>query len=123
MNKLKQKEPTKSLDERTTDIMAAVQRLRYMPKFPTEPDQLQFLCGIWARFVQTVEVYDWSDDPELQRPDWDLGWVNPLDWLIGKIAETCEFFPPPIKVRRLYGDHFRPLDGKYAEELTAVLEY
>lgn len=43
--------------------------------------------------------------------------VNPLDWLVEKAVDKLEFYPAPIKLRRLFIREFPPADGEfYAEE-------
>jgi hypothetical protein len=117
---LEQKQPTKSLDDRTVDILEKITVLSYLPKYPPEEKQLKFICRRLAAFVQTVDVnHSCPADP---RPT-DMGWVNPLDWLLDQVADTfSSYFPAPIAMRKIYEQYFTPLDGKTSSELESVIE-
>jgi hypothetical protein len=120
MHKLEQKQSTRTLEERTADVMEALSSLDWMPKYPPEMKHITLISRCIATFCQTVEVNhthpEYPDDPE-----W-LGWVNPLTWLVDQIASTHYSFPPPIIWRKAYERKFISLDGRTAEELIAAAE-
>jgi hypothetical protein len=117
---LEQRQPTKPLDERTIDILEKITVLSFLPKYPPNERDLKFMCRMLAMFIQTVEVN--HTDPEDPQPT-DLGWVNPLDWVIEQVAATfSSYFPAPIAWRRIYETRFTPLDGKSASDFEAVVE-
>ncbi len=117
---LEQREPTKSLDERTADVMKAIRVLRGVPRYPEDKDVVEFTARMLAQFIQTVEVN--HTNPEFPRPDLDLGWVNPLSWIVEQVAQTCFSFPPPIKWRTIYETRFTPLDRKEAAAMQLAME-
>ncbi len=117
--KIKQREPTKKLDDRITDVLNAISALEEMPGYPKSEETLNFTARILAKFMETVEVHHY--DPE--DPGWKgaLGWVNPLLYTRDVVAETCAFFPPPIRWREIYGHWFTTLDGKRATDLLELI--
>ncbi len=126
--KLERKQPLKNLEERTMEVMEALDALSWMPKYPDKPEHLKLISKCIAQFCDTGEInytdFD-PDDPTQTTPGpmaW--GWVKPLDWIIDRVASTCYSFPPPIRFRQIYveGTPFCPVDGKTANNLLAVIE-
>jgi hypothetical protein len=126
--KLERKQPLRSLEDRTTDVMKSIDSLSWMPKYPEKPEHLKLIASCIASFCDTGEInytdFD-PDDPTQTKPGpmaW--GWQKPLDWTVKRVAETCYSFPPPIRWRQIYceGTPFWPVDGKTANNLLAVIE-
>lgn len=102
--------------------MEALSSLSWMPKYPAKTDDLKFISRILATFVQTVEVNDWDPDDVEWSQEHCLGWVNPLRWLMDEVSQTCQVFPVPIRFRKIYEQHFHPLDNRTANSLESVIE-
>ncbi len=120
--RLERREKTKPLDKRTEDVATALRKLRFMPRFPEDPDQLAFVAELIARFCETQDV---NDVKEPDEPDGlkHRGWFNPLEWLIKEVGSTYTFFPTPIQFRRVYDKGIvSPLDGKSALDLENAVE-
>jgi hypothetical protein len=120
--RLERREKTKCLKDRTDDVVKGLTKLRFMPKFPTEQDQLEFIAELIARFCETQDVNDAKepDEPEGLK---HLGWFNPLDWLVKEVGSTYTFFPTPIQFRKVYDKCcVFPLDGKTAVDLENAVE-
>jgi hypothetical protein len=98
------------------DVVAALSAIDWMPDFPAEERRMTVFARCIASFAQTVEVN--HTNPEYPDPA-DLGWVNPLEWLVGEVAASCIRFPAPIIWRRLYEAKFQPLDGRTADQLSS----
>jgi len=41
--------------------------------------------------------------------------VNPVDWLLEQAIDKWEFYPAPIKLRKLFVREFPPADGEFYE--------
>lgn len=117
---LEQKQKTKSLEDRTSDVMEAVAVLEYMPKYPSDPKQFHFICRLLATFIQTVDVN--HANPEDPNDPLTLGWVNPLAWVVDQVGQTCFAFPPPIRWRMIYNERFHPLDGREPAAMQSIIE-
>jgi hypothetical protein len=127
--KIEQKQPTKTLDERTDEVLAEIKNLGWMPKFPQGDKQVTLVARCIAMFCETVEVnhvfhHDEFTEPEQLEKDkaMELGWVRPIDWLVEQVASTYFSFPAPIVWRTIYQTRFTPLDGRRASDLTGAAE-
>ena len=69
-----------------------------MRGFPT-PDHFESVAKAYAKFVCVDEVTHSQ-----------LGTVVPLAWLIDQIENKCEWFPAPVRARKMYGKYFLPMD-------------
>lgn len=87
-------------------------KLRGMPGFPTNEDALKLFAAAVSQFVS----FKVKDHEILE------GTFVPFDWLIEKVASSCEFFPPPIKMRRIYEQYWHPVDNKTASSLEAAAD-
>lgn len=117
---LKQKEPTKPLQERIVEIGKMMGSLGWMKGYPQEERHIAMICRCIANFAQTVGVQRVPENPDDPAPDAD-GWVYPAAWLFDRIGETCEWFPKPIQMRRIYETKFHPLDGKNSVDMESVI--
>src|SRR5579872_3027039 len=102
--KLEQKQPTPPLNERVLAVVTALETLTWMKGFPSGenlPQQIKVIATAIAKFCQTVEL-NYRDEEDLSGTTLDLGWVNPLNWLVEEVASTFEWFPSPIRWRMVY---------------------
>jgi hypothetical protein len=116
----REKQKTKPLSERVKDVAEVLPTLSWMPNYPKEEDHFTFFCRALAKFVQTQDRCHWSNEDPEWNEKFALGWVNPLQWLVEKVGETCEFFPPPIKWRTIYCEFFPPLDHQSPNDLYEI---
>jgi hypothetical protein len=117
---LERRQPTKPLKDRTEDVLRAIARLKWMRGYPTESDAIAVIAGAIAAFCETCDVNHKNE--RFPDPTLDLGWVNPLVWVVGQVAATFEFFPPPIRWRMIYEQRFETLDGKSSRDLLSAVE-
>lgn len=79
--------------------------------FPDTPRRLRNLVVAYAEFLCTEP---WN--PKYDVPAWKRG-IIPAQWFMKHVAASCEWMPSPIVAREMYGMHFMPRDGIYAEKL------
>ncbi len=109
---MQNQQPTKSLAERTADVLTALGQIDHMKGFPREDKNLRFIARVLAKFIDTEE----------QEHEALGGRVIPLEWIVEEVAAHCEYFPPPIKWREMYQQYFQPLDGRSAYDMRALAE-
>lgn len=117
--KLEQKEPTKSIKERTNDVAESLVDLSWMYGFPAEEKSLKVIANAIAKFCETIEV---NHTDSLDPSPHDLGWVVPIKWLVEEIASRYSRFPAPIVWRKIYCTRFVPLDRREYGDISGSSE-
>jgi hypothetical protein len=112
--------------------------LKYLPGFPKEARSLESIARAFLRIVhdktyeEILKGIGVDYDEMVKRnaeADEDRGEhtpimprsVNDVDWLLARVADTCDRFPMPVKMRAMHDSVFAPA-CKELENFPARME-
>lgn len=98
-------------DENVQWALEKLYNFAHLMGAPSIKGVVETQARLLLKIIQDNEPYN---DPA-------LGEIRRGDWMVERMLETAERWPKPIEFRRIYGDRWRPADGRYANELEAAI--
>ena len=107
-------------------MISKLQLLSGLDGFPRWKDQEAGLRGITMALLDIV-----NDQPEAWAEEYDpaqgqgvkrqtqaaVSAEETVDWLMARVLGSCERFPAPIQMRRIYETRYKCADGKLSGEV------
>jgi hypothetical protein len=112
--------------QKTTENMVwalgVLQDFGHLPGAPTTDGQWKALVnGLLDIFRSDDEPQTVIDTEEPQRTV-DTQGMKKSEWTIAQVHNLAHRFPPLIMFRKVYSKHWKPADGKWANEILAMAE-
>ena len=107
------------------DLSWAMQQLRRfegLPGVPQSPEALMSFARAFLHIVAEqpateIEEYDDEAHAPVRRKVESVSRQETVDWLINELLGSCDRFPPPIIMRRVYECRYRCADGRLSGEM------
>jgi len=117
---------SEEIDSRLGWALGQLRELVYLPGGPKNKEELVGCAKAFLRIVQNKTLAEWQSrvqDEEAKQAYVALlgGYSTDAEWLIAQLADSCEMFPKPIQMRKIYEQCFTPADGVKSGELLARL--
>lgn len=80
-------------------VMRKLDDLAYMSSFPDTVEKLEAYAKAIMRIVSAEHI----------------------DWIVNRIADTCERFPMPVRVYQMYAEKYRPENEAEVEPMLQAL--